>query len=61
MDSAHHHRGLYCRVNGRAFRLSKGEDERFHLARIHDPADEGQSVGRYATRSDATRALEQVA
>lgn len=55
------HRGLYCRLNGRAFRLINSEDKRFHLARIHDPADEGQPVGRYATRGDATRALEQVA
>jgi len=55
------HEGLYCRVNGRAFRLTKDEEKKHLLRRIDRPDDFGKHIGRYASRADASRALEAVA
>lgn len=55
------HEGLYCRVNGRAFRLAKDAQKKFLLHRIDQPSDPGMLVGRYGSRSDANRILGEVA
>lgn len=55
------HEGLYCRVNGRAFRLTKDEEKKFVLHRIGGLDDPGEHVGRYSAREDATRAVQNVA
>ena len=55
------HEGLYCRMNGRAFRLMKDAQKKHVLHRVGEPSDAGAIVGRYATRTDATKALEVVA
>ena len=53
--------GLYCRVNGRAFRLTKDTQKKHVLHRIDRLDTPGEHVGRYASRADASRALEVVA
>lgn len=52
----------YCRVNGRAFRLTKASDGRHELERIasHE-SKEGVLIGRYGRRGDATAAIKDVA
>lgn len=49
------HEGLYCRVNGRAFRLTKDEQKKHLLHRVTEPGDCGTLIGRYASRADASR------
>lgn len=52
----------YCRVNGRLFRLSPAADKRLDLYRCDGiGADEGQSLGRYLKRADATKAVGKIA
>ena len=53
---------VYCRMNGRTYRLSPTADKMWQLHRIAslDDAD-GKLVGKYRTRGDATKALAQVA
>ncbi len=53
--------GLYCRVNGRAFRLTKDEQQKHLLHRITHLNESGALIGRYASRADASRALDAVA
>lgn len=55
------HEGLYCRVNGRAFRLNKDADKKHLLHGIAQTGDAGALIGRYASREDATRAVQAVA
>ena len=52
---------LYCRMNGRAYRLSPTPDKKWALHRIDNAEDEGVSIGKYATRGDATKALKELA
>jgi len=52
---------LYCRINGRSYRLSPAADKRWDLHRIVAVDDKGVLVGRYAQRRDVTKALAQVA
>lgn len=52
---------LFCRKNGRAYRLSPAGTDRFELNRINHPADTGVFVGQYKQRRDATKALSVVA
>ena len=53
--------GLYCRINGRSYRLSPTADKRWDLHRINAIDDKGVLVGRYAQRRDVTKVLAQVA
>lgn len=52
---------LYCRKNGRAFRLTPTKDKRFELARIQSVEDAGSRLGVYGSRSDANKALDKLA
>ncbi|WP_298166606.1 hypothetical protein [Novosphingobium sp.] len=52
---------LFCRMNGRAYRLSPIGPGRFELNRINEPADPGVFIGQYKQRRDATKALSVVA
>lgn len=52
---------LYCRMNGRAYRLSPTAEGVWRLFRIKAMGDEGALVGKYQKRRDATKALAQVA
>lgn len=53
---------VYCRVNGRTYRLTPTKDKRWDLHRIRsiDDPDPGL-VGRYAYRGDATKVISKVA
>jgi hypothetical protein len=53
---------LYCRLNGRTYRLSPTPEKIWDLRRVATPSDEaGISIGRYGRRGDATRALREIA
>lgn len=52
---------LYCRRNGRAFRIARGKDKRWKLHRITSPEDSGVLLGTYQGRGDANKALQQIA
>lgn len=53
---------LFCRLNGRTYRLSPSADKLLHLHRISTPGDEaGILIGQYSRRGDATKALRQIA
>lgn len=53
---------LYCRVNGRDYRLAVTPDKRLDLFRIDGPDDaNGRLIGRYQNRSAVTKVLTQVA
>ncbi|MCP3475059.1 hypothetical protein NLM33_32575 [Bradyrhizobium sp. CCGUVB1N3] len=52
---------LYCRRNGRAFRIIQGKDKRWTLYRIKELADKGDLLGTYQGRGDANKALQQIA
>ncbi len=52
---------LYCRRNGRAFRVVQGKDKRWTLFRIREVDDEGDMLGTYQGRRDANKALEKIA
>jgi hypothetical protein len=53
---------LYCRINGRAYRLSPTKDKRWKLSRIASLEDqEGKEVGLYQYRRDANKALAEAA
>lgn len=53
----------YCRTNGRTYRLSPAEDKLWHLDRVQTVSDdeEGELLGRYQWRRDATKAVAQIA
>ncbi|WP_375312796.1 hypothetical protein WHZ77_05820 [Bradyrhizobium sp. A5] len=52
---------LYCRRNGRTFRIVQGKDKRWTLFRIETIEDEGDLLGLYQGRSDANKALQTIA
>lgn len=52
---------LFCRKNGRSFRISQGKDKRWSLFRIANAEDAGKLVGVYVGRGDANKALKQIA
>lgn len=53
---------FHCRVNGRVFRLEPHPDKKFHLFRVKSPDDQnGELVGRYAGRTEATKAVGEMA
>jgi hypothetical protein len=52
---------LYCRRNGRAFRIARGRDKRWKLYRIKSLEDSGDLLGTYQGRGDANKALQQIA
>jgi len=52
---------VFCRVNGRAFRLSPTTDRMQHLHRIDDAGETIDLVGRYRGRREATAAVQKVA
>lgn len=54
-------KNLYCRVNGRSYRLSLTSDKRWELHRIGSLEDKGVLIGRYAPRGDMTKALGKIA
>lgn len=56
-----HSKDLFCRKNGRAFRIARSKDKRWTLYRIANAEDVGKVVGVYAGRSDANKALKQIA
>ncbi|TWB67155.1 hypothetical protein FBZ94_101836 [Bradyrhizobium sacchari] len=52
---------LYCRRNGRAFRIVQGKDKRWTLHRVEDVSDKGEMLGTYLGRREANKALEKMA
>jgi hypothetical protein len=52
---------LFCRRNGRAFRIARGKDKRWKLYRIKSLEDAGDLLGTYQGRGDANKALQQIA
>lgn len=55
-------RQLYCRINGRAYRLSPTPDKMWDLHRIESIDDQpGIQIGRYRMRGDVSKALANVA
>jgi hypothetical protein len=53
--------GLFCRRNGRAFRIACDKNKRWQLYRIASVADVGVLLGSYQGRREANKALEQIA
>ena len=53
--------GLYCRVNGRAFRLTRDEQKKHLLHPLSTQDETGPLIGRYGSRADATIALQSIA
>jgi hypothetical protein len=54
-------RQLFCRRNGRLFRIAQGKDKRWKLFRVSSVEDDGTQLGSYQGRREANRALEQIA
>ena len=52
---------LYCRRNGRAFRIARAKDKRWKLYRIATTEDAGVLLGTYQARRNANQALKQIA
>jgi hypothetical protein len=52
---------LYCRRNGRSFRIVPSKDKRWQLYRITDQEEGGELLGLYGNRTDANRALGKIA
>jgi hypothetical protein len=53
---------VFCRVNGRLFRLTTTSDKRVELYRAEGlEAGKGTLLGRYLKRGDATKAVAQIA
>uniref|UniRef100_Q07PN6 Uncharacterized protein n=1 Tax=Rhodopseudomonas palustris (strain BisA53) TaxID=316055 RepID=Q07PN6_RHOP5 len=52
---------LFCRRNGRAFRITQAKDKRWKLYRIKNREDAGILLGTYLHRRDANKVLEQIA
>jgi hypothetical protein len=52
---------LYCRRNGRTFRIVQGKDRRWMLFRVETIEDEGELLGVYQGRGDANKALKTIA
>lgn len=55
-------RDMYCRANGRLFRLSPGPEKRLDLFEVESiDSSTGEMMGRYLKRTDATNAVEKIA
>ena len=55
-------REMYCRINGRSYRLEPLANKQWRLQRIAFPEDQkGIVLGVYGSRGEATKALEQLA
>jgi len=55
-------KAIFCRMNGRVFRLDKAVDGRYELVRVPSHNEqEGIVAGRYARRGDATAAVKEMA
>lgn len=53
---------LFCRMNGRLFRLAQGKDKRWGLHRIESlDEDEGRLLGQYGSRGDAAKIVMKIA
>ncbi|MGY8704593.1 hypothetical protein RAD16_02460 [Bradyrhizobium sp. 18BD] len=52
---------LYCRRNGRTFRIEIGKDKRRTLFRINEILDTGELLGSYQRGGDANNALKKIA
>lgn len=52
---------VFCRSNGRAYRLTRCANGQCEVSRVADQADPGIFIGRYQTRGDATKALSTIA
>jgi hypothetical protein len=52
---------LYCRRNGRAFRVARAKDKRWNLYQIKSLEDAGVILGTYQGRREASKALEKIA
>lgn len=52
---------LYCRHNGRSFRIACGKDKRWKLYRISTIDDAGVLLGTYQGRGAANKALKEIA
>lgn len=53
---------VHCRINGRTYRLVPRDDKRFNLIRVATIDDsDGDLLGRYLSRGDATKALQEIA
>jgi hypothetical protein len=53
---------VFCRMNGRLYRLSQGENKRWKLHRVETVNDEkGHLVGQYTNRADATKVVAKMA
>ena len=54
--------GVYCRMNGRAYRALQAKDKVWEVFRVVDANDlSGRQIGRYKNRGDATKVLSQLA
>ena len=55
-------REMYCRINGRSYRLEPLANKQWRLQRIAFPEDQkGIVLGVYGSRREATKALKQLA
>jgi hypothetical protein len=52
---------LYCRRNGRSFRIAAAKDKRWKLYRVANRQDDGSLLGVYGNRRDANKALDKIA
>ena len=52
---------LFCRRNGRVFRIVQGKDKRWTLYRIRTTDDKGELLGLYQGRGEANKALRTIA
>lgn len=53
--------GLFCRMKGRTFRLTKDAQKKWMLHRLASLDDAGVLVGRYASRGETSKVLQAVA
>jgi hypothetical protein len=54
-------KALYCRHNGRPFRIEQGKDKRRKLVRISSLEDHGSLLGTYLGRGDTNKVLKKLA
>lgn len=52
---------VFCRSNGRAYRLTRCANGQYEVSRVADQEDPGIFIGRYQARGDATKALSTIA
>ena len=54
-------KAVYCRMNGRTFRLSPRNDKKWDLNRIDSIEDKGRWIGTYLLRGEATKIIAKIA